>query len=125
MKKQPFTSNGLEQLLDELYALPPSQLQQQSEALRSAPKTWIQDHFELDNNQQLFLDQMQAQTSRFLGDQGSFAIGNQLPIILSKQGNEKDPDGKLFFPKSSLTISNSAGGSIKAGGYLEIQIIYP
>ena len=123
MEKQPFDPNGLQQLLAELYALPPAELTAQSQALMTDPKTWIQDHFLLDPTQQAFLDQLPVATLAFLGDQGSFAIANSLPITLIQKGNPED-EGKLFTPKSSFQQSSDSQGRTQSSGEMTLLVSY-
>lgn len=126
MEKQPFDQAGLQAVLQALYALPQNELNEQADALRTLPKQWINNHFELDNDQSSFLNSMPEQTIRFLGDQGSFAIENSLPIDLDKQEPslaERKPD-KYFKPKSTLYSQTNSNGLISAGGRLIIEVSY-
>ncbi|WP_113653173.1 hypothetical protein [Pedobacter namyangjuensis] len=125
MEKHPFDETGLQQLLAELYALPPAELQTQSQNLLADPKTWIQTHFDLDVKQQAFLDQMPVATLAFLGDQGSFAIAHQLPVTLQKNGDPpKEDEGKLFTPKSRFSFATDNLGQTLASGEMTILVSY-
>lgn len=126
MEKQPFDQTGLQTVLQDLYALPQNQLNEQANALRTLPKQWISMHFELDSDQASFLNGMPEQTVRFLGDQGSFAIENKLPIDLDKQeppAAASKPD-KYFKPKSTLYSQTNSNGIITSGGKLIIEVSY-
>lgn len=123
MEKQPFNPTGLQQLLAELYALSPAELIAQSQALMTDPKTWIQNNFLLEPYQQDFLDQLPVATLAFLGDQGSFAISNSLPITLRQEGNPED-EGKLFTPKSRFEQSSDSHGKTQAWGEMTLLVSY-
>lgn len=126
MERQPFNESGLQLLLAELYALPNERLNVESMLLREAPKAWIERHFLLNDAQQKFLDHMPGRVLAFIGEQGSFAIGNRLEVLLEK---EREPSGdddqdKLFKPKSNLFISTDNQGNTIAGGNLVLEIKY-
>ena len=125
MEKRPFDQTGMQQLLAELYALPPAELQTESQNLLADPKTWIQTRFDLDPQQQAFLDQMPVATLAFLGDQGSFAIAHRLPVTLSKEGDPpKEDEGKLFTPKSRFAFATDNLGQTLASGEMTILVSY-
>ncbi|SOD13904.1 hypothetical protein [Pedobacter xixiisoli] len=124
MQKQPFDETGLQSLLQALYALTDQQLNEEAAALKLQPKLWINGHFELTSEQLDYLDQMPAPISHFLGEQGSFAIGNRLPIVLHKEGDTPGDEDKLFKPKSNLTIETDSQGHISVGGSMSIDITY-
>ena len=123
MEKQSFTPTGLQQLLAQIYALSPVDIATQSQALMTDPKTWIQDHFLLNAHQQHFLDHLPVATLAFLGDQGSFAIANHLPITLIQQGNLED-EGKLFTPMSSFQQSSDSQGRTQSYGEMTLLVSY-
>ncbi|MFN0293479.1 hypothetical protein [Pedobacter helvus] len=131
MEKQPFDETGLQSLLLALYALPDQQLTEESLALKHHPKMWINGHFELDQNQLDFLDQMPAATTNFLADQGSFAIANRLAVTLTKTYLPKtetttggDDQDKFFETKSNLASGTNNLGQHQASGTLSIEVTY-
>lgn len=131
MEKQPFDETGLQSLLLAIYALPDQQLNEESLALKHHPKLWINGHFELDQNQLDFLDQMPAASTNFLADQGSFAIANRLPVTLTKTHLPKtgtptggDDQDKFFETKSNLASGTNNLGEPQASGSLNIAITY-
>lgn len=131
MEKQPFDETGLQSLLLALYALPDQQLMQESLALKHHPKMWINGHFQLDDKQLDFLDQMPAPTTSFLAEQGSFAIINRLDVRLTKTLRPKtdapaggDDQDKFFETKSNLACGTDNHGKPKASGTLSIEVSY-
>lgn len=132
MEKQPFDENGLQQLLNELYALPDQELSEQAYAFRNQPKLWINGHFELDQQQLHFLEEMSPEATTFLAQQGGFAIEHRLPITLTKINQPQDAGGKedepkqdkWFTTKSSLSASAAIDGQSTAGGSLELEVAY-
>ncbi len=129
MEKQNFDETGLQNLLDELYALPNHELAEHAYALRNQPKLWINGHFNLDTDQLDFLQEMPNPAADFLGLQGGFAIENRLPITLTKthlpqsQSGEPKQD-KLFKPTSNLSFQTDSNGTATAGGTLVLEITY-
>lgn len=130
MEKQNFDETGLQNLLTELYALPDNQLNEEAYALRNQPKLWIYAHFELDNDQLAFLQDMPSPAADFLGQQGGFAIENRLPVTISKIHAAKRTSGddpkqdKIFKPTSNLSFETDGNGTATAGGTLVLEITY-
>lgn len=131
MEKQPFDESGLQSLLLALYALPEQQLMEEALALKHHPKMWINGHFQLNQQQLLFLDQMPSSTTNFLADQGSFAVANRLAVTLTKihlpktgTSTSSGEQDKFFETKSNLTSGTNNLGQPQASGSLSIEITY-
>ncbi|MFN0256766.1 hypothetical protein [Pedobacter ureilyticus] len=130
MEKQTFDETGLQNLLNELYALPNQELSEQAFALRNQPKLWIYGHFELDSDQTSFLQHMPNSAADFLGQQGGFAIENRLPVTINKIHSPKRSSGeepkqdKIFKPTSNLSVETDSNGISTAGGTLILEITY-
>jgi hypothetical protein len=130
MEKQPFDEAGLQSLLSDLYALPEEQLQEESLALKQQPKLWVNGHFALDQKQLDFLAQLPHSTAQFIGDQGSFAIANRLPVTLQKKHEPKpktnagDDQDKFFKLEGNLASGTDNHGIPQASGELHINVTY-
>lgn len=130
MEKQPFDETGLQHLLLALYAMPDNDLNEEAYALRNHPKLWINGHFELEPQQLEFLHQMPTAVTKFLAQEGAFAIENRLPITLQKNYQAEDTrengkeDDKWFKPTSNLAIETDSEGHTTASGSLAIEVTY-
>ncbi len=127
MKKYLFTEEGLQELLETLYALSDKKLQLESDLLRKDPIRWIESHFELDDPQKNFLKKLPFEVIDFLGYQGSFALAHRLPIHLLKEGMKAEGSGdqdKLFKPKTQLSIAADQNGNTVSGGELLLEVAY-
>ena len=127
MTKQPFDETGLQSLLSALYNLTNEELYEEAIALNNHPKLWINGHFELDQRQLDFLDGMPTSTAQFLGEQGSFALLNRLPVTLEKKYLAKkdgDDQDKFFTTTSHLISGTDNLGQAQAGGSLELTVTY-
>ncbi len=130
MEKQPFDEDGLQVVLSTLYSLPDDDLREEAYALRNHPKLWIYGHFDLDEQQLAFLENLSATVNTFLGQQGGFAIEHRLPITLSKTEVPKTTrqdgkeDDKWFKPISNLAIDTNGQGQCIASGSLDLKITY-
>lgn len=126
MKKFPFNPAGLSALLAELYQLSDEALAVEALQIDHAFDSWVAAHFSLTERQLAYLHAIDPKAKKFLAFNGSFAVGNRLPIVLhiSGEANGSDEQGKIIWPKSSLSARSGGGSSFAAAGSLTIDIIY-
>lgn len=125
MQKQPFTQAGFEALQTELYALDDVKLQLEADAIILNFRGWLYKHFELDQDQLDFLDQIDQRAVRFLESQTSFAVANRLAIALEKPMTSRDDKtGKVIKTKSNFEAEAGIDEPMDAEGNLLIQISY-
>lgn len=84
MEKAPFTPAGLQDLLQQLYALPDAALGQEALAISQDFKIWLKAHFDLDQNQEAYLDGVDHRFISKAGQRSSYYVENRLPVNLIK-----------------------------------------
>lgn len=126
MEKFPFTATGFTQLQEQLYLLPDAQLEAEAAQIQHNFDDWMASHFELSAAQLLFLSAIDNRLHALLAAQTSFAVGNRLPILLLKANPvaEGDEQGKIIWPKSTLTAIWGPNTTYMPSGILEIHIDY-
>lgn len=125
MNKLPFTQAGVDQLLEDLYSLPASELKNQSILVHYDFKNWVFDRFDFTSAQIDFLYALPEESISFMATNASFVIANKLPIVLEKEGTPISLRGNKFIrPKSELSSSATEGGNFQAHGQLIIEIGY-
>lgn len=125
MNKIPFTQAGVDQLLEDLYSLPASELKDQSILVHYDFKNWVFDRFDFTSAQIDFFYGLPEESISFMATNASFAIANKLPIVLEKEGTPIGLRGNKFIrPKSELSSSATENGSFEADGQLIIEIGY-
>src|SRR3546814_12006953 len=84
MSKPSLTPTGFQSLLDDLYALPDAQLQQEARALGMDFENWLATHFELTAQQAVFIEnELSGDFISFVSLRVPFAMINRLPITYS------------------------------------------
>ncbi|RZK54554.1 MAG: hypothetical protein EOO87_10125 [Pedobacter sp.] len=126
MEKFPFSAAGFSALQQQLYALPDQQLSVEAENVKNDFDAWMVAHFALNENQVIFLNAIDSRAKALVAFETSFAIGNRLPVLLVKADPpaEGDEQGKIFWPKSTLTAAWGTNTAYQASGTLEINIYY-
>lgn len=84
MEKVSFTPAGLQALLQQLYALPNTDLEQEALAIAQDFRSWVKAHFTLDQDQEAYLDGVDQQFINQAGQRSSYYVGNRLPVNLIK-----------------------------------------
>ncbi|WP_113651731.1 hypothetical protein [Pedobacter namyangjuensis] len=126
MEKFPFNAAGFIALQQQLYALPDQQLWAEAENIKNDFDGWMLARFLLTQNQVLFLNAIDSRAKELVAFEASFAIGNRLPVLLVKADPpaEGEEQGKIFWPKSTLTVAWGTNTAYQASGTLEINIYY-
>ena len=123
MKKYPFNNGGFQDLQQQLYVLTDVELEVEAAAIRTDFINWMDSNFDLQPAQLMFIAAIDVKAARWLAEQTAFAIENRLPISLQKETAEEDDEqGKIIWPKSTLTAT--AGQGYSASGTLEIHIAH-
>ncbi|MGY3055238.1 hypothetical protein ACVWYG_003453 [Pedobacter sp. UYEF25] len=123
MENYPFTNEGFQDLQQQLYVLTDLELESEAAEIRTDFIAWMISNFALQPSQLIFIGGIEVKAARWLAEQTAFAIENRLPISLQKETPEEDDEqGKIIWPKSTLTAT--AGQGYSASGTLEIHIAY-
>lgn len=122
--KYPFTEVGLQQLLQSLNLLSPSDLQAQVNALSRDIKNWASAHFDFTAEQTDYLHNIDQQTLDFMAYSISFALSNHLPISLIKQEKKDKPIIKIIEVRNQIAVASTNDESAQASGGVIIKIHY-
>ena len=124
MEKFEFSPAGVAALCHHLYQLNDTALAIEATAIEADFKAWTAQHFELDESQLLYLNNLPFEASRFLAFQSSFAVGHRLPVVLIKPELSGVRASKLFKTKAEIALTVWPDNSYTAEGDLLLTISY-
>lgn len=93
MSKFPLTTAGVQDLMNELYALPQSELQLEADAVGADFRLWVKNHFELSETQIVHLDGIDERWVNDAAESTKHFLENRLPIGFFKEQAKKSEDG--------------------------------
>ena len=93
MSKFPLTTAGVQDLMNELYALPQSELQLEADAIGADFRLWVKNHFELSETQIVYLDGIDERWVNDAAEATKHFLENRLPIGFFKAQAKKSEDG--------------------------------
>ncbi|MCX3265635.1 hypothetical protein [Pedobacter agri] len=85
MEKLPFSPQGVQDLLSQIYALPQAQLRQEAAAASANFRLWLSENFELTTTQLAYLESIDNAFIAIAAAEVNFFITGRLPIILIKE----------------------------------------
>ena len=118
------TPNGVNQLLTDLYALPPSQLSVKATAVKADFRRFVTDNFILSNDQKTYLNGLNDQVVEYFGDQCWFCFLYKLKITLVYPDPPTPAYTKYVEAKSSAKLTVAPVGDPVATGELTFTMIY-
>ena len=129
MEKQTFTPAGVLALQEWLYELPSVEFDVEILAMETDFEAWSLAHLELDSNQLTFYSQLSVVAKYNLAYTITLAAMFKKPISLVQivqKSDDPEPtdEGKLFKPKSSITITSDSEGKDVVEGDVEIEVTY-
>jgi len=95
----PLTTGGVQDLMNELYALPQPDLQLEANAIGSDFRQWVKNHFELSESQEEYLDYIDESWVEDAATESKHFLENRLLIALYKDQARRSEDkdrGKLL-----------------------------
>ncbi|WLD24345.1 hypothetical protein NU10_02775 [Flavobacterium dauae] len=121
----PFTPEGVQDKLDELYALSDPALFAQADAIEADFGSWIINNFSLSVEQQSFLDNMNDEALNYFGSQCALCFRHRRPITLIYPSPPTTP-GYAKLPESSntLKVNSDDSGNIEVTGSLTFTMVY-
>jgi len=124
MSKFPFTTEGVQDILVELYALPDEDLNLQADRIEVFFKDWMDEHFILSTSQKDFMNSMKEEAVNYFGSQCALCFRHRLGIVLNYP--LPPTPGYAKWPESSNTIKVSADdqGNILVSGSLTFTMLY-
>lgn len=126
MTKFPFSNEGFQALQQNLYALSDPDLFAVSNRVFNHFNEWMAENFDLSPSQIDFLETLSPKMTNFLSAQTAMAIGNRLPVTLTKpDGKSENLRGtKLIRPSSEASATSEGEEGFEVEGNLDIEIIY-
>ncbi|MEH6306781.1 hypothetical protein RYH73_14080 [Olivibacter sp. CPCC 100613] len=91
MSTFPFTQHGINQVLEALYQLPEEILLEEVSMIQHDLIKWLNEHFDLEENQQSYLQRLPNNLVYMVSRQLCIAIYNRLPIILNANSTDQLP----------------------------------
>jgi len=121
----PFTPQGVQDKLEELYALSDAALFVQAAAIEADFSSWIVSNFSLSPEQEVFLDDMNEEALNYFGSQCALCFRHRLPITLVYPSPPTTP-GYAKLPESSnnIKVNSDNAGNIEVTGSLTFTMIY-
>jgi len=122
MAQQPFTPAGVQQKQTELYQLSDDLLAEQADQIRSDFRTWLNNNFILDTDQQSYLSGIDDRFIQISSQETAFAVQNRLSITITTGGTGS---GKLIQTGNERpVVAYSNVNGFTASGGLSFEIIY-
>lgn len=116
MSKFPFTTEGVQDKLVELYALSDEDLNLQADKIESNFEVWMDENFILNSAQKTFMNNMNEEVLKYYGSQCATCFRHRLTITLDYP--LPPAQGYAKWPESSNTLKVSGdemGNSIFSG----------
>lgn len=125
MSLSPFTPAGVQDKLNEIYALPDPQLALESYAIKLDFRKWMKDNFVLSPDQVIFLDNMNNSAIDYYGEQCSLCFSHRLAITLNYPPAPELPNiSKWPEATNSLLVATDGAGNLKVSGSLTFTMVY-
>lgn len=124
MPQQPFTSDGVQQKLNELYALPDDALLSEATSIRQDFRSWLLANFSFNDMQRSYMADMDLRFFNATACETASAIENRLPVQVEMPPEYPDiePASKLIEARSSIVYSYTLDG-FTAEGALTFRFI--
>ncbi len=125
MPSFPFTPQGVQDLLEDLYALPDPDLAIEADAIANNFKLWMASHFSFTVGQLAYLDDISNTITNYYGQQCSFGFNNRLSIILNYPDKPDNPSySKWNSSSNTITVEADGTGQSKVFGELTFSLTY-
>lgn len=123
--KYPFTENGVEDLLNNLYALSDTELELEAADIELDFKGWMEANIDLSAEQILFMDGIKEEAINYYGSQCALCFRHRLEIKLIYPTPPTTP-GYSKFPDTSndIRIVTDSNGGMTVTGSLTFTMVY-
>lgn len=122
--QQPFTEDGVNNKLSELYALDNTALNTEADLLEADFNAWMNANFTLTTEQTNYLSTMSDATIDYLSDRLSFCFRHRVEILFSKPNPTSTGYVKWTETKDKTKTSANASGVFSVSGTFELNIVY-
>ena len=123
MAKESFTPDGVENKIDEVYAMTTINRMAEASAIESGFKTWISDNFNLDTPQTSFLTGLDSTVASNYGAACALAFRHMLGIALIVP-TPRTPPIKWVHLNNNIVVSGDGLGGTEVTGSLTFEIEY-
>lgn len=121
----PFSPEGVQDLLTQLYALPDPDLALEATAISTDFKLWIAANFVLSADQLSYLNAISGSVTNYYGQQCSFCFENRLEIILNYPDKPDNPSySKWNASTNTILVEADGSGQSKISGELTFSLTY-
>lgn len=122
--KYPFTSAGVQDWLNHLYAQPDHDIRNEAEFAYLHFEDWVVQRFSLDDSQKAYLGQLDYATIRFTADGIYFSLTHRLPIVLEKAEKPAARGAKLAAMIKEFESSDGEARNASFTGRFVVRITY-
>ena len=122
--KQPFTEDGVNSKIAEVYALDNAALKVEADLLQADLTAWMNANFILTTEQELYLSSLSTDTINYLSERLSFCFRHRLPIVFSKPVPTSPGYVKWSETKDKTKTRSNASGNFEVSGSFELSIVY-
>lgn len=127
MQRFPLTTQGVQDLLAQLYAFSNAELNEEADALTLDFKRWIKKHFDLLPHQEKFLIDLNENFSNYSSIRSGFALRNRLKIEFITPTDIRrttEEEGKRIKSLDNTTQSTNETDNSGAGGSMIFEVTY-
>jgi hypothetical protein len=118
-----FTPSGVQEKLDDLYALTDPDLSVQAASVKEDFRSWMENNFILDTEEQTYLDNLDDKAVIRYGDEMSFCFLYRLSVVLVQNPPVTGLD-KYVHTHNAIETSASDDGSFVVSGSYTFTILY-
>lgn len=123
MPSYPFTPEGVQSKLQELYALPNADLKIQATEVKDDLALWVSNNFSLTQNQQAFLGLQDEFVLNAIGGNAAICLLFRLPVEYIAEPPQTNLS-KFLREDETPSISSKSDGTFTASGKLVIKTVY-
>lgn len=122
--KQPFTEDGVNNKISELYGLDNAALDAEADLLEADFNAWMNANFTLTSEQSTYLSDMGTDTISYLSERLSFCFRHRVTILFSKPAPTSSSYVKWSETKDKTKTRSNASGFFEVSGSFELSIVY-
>jgi len=122
--KQPFTEDGVNNKISELYGLDDAALDAEADLLEADFNAWMNANFTLTSEQSTYLSDMGTDTISYLSERLSFCFRHRVTILFSKPAPTSSSYVKWSETKDKTKTRSNASGIFEVSGSFELSIVY-
>ncbi len=122
--KQPFTEDGVNNKIAEVYALDNVALNAEADLLEADLAAWMNANFTLTPEQATYLSDLSTDSINYLSERLAFCFRHRVPIVFSKPAPTSSSYVKWSETKDKTKTRSNASGIFEVTGSFELSIVY-